>query len=925
MPEEKWKKTEFVYQVEDSKVQSLMESFDPEMRFRALKGVAAKVVLIMCIILALFHIYTAGFGVLQEWKHRCFHFTFVLSLVFLVFPTRKVKVKNLTTTWIYEILFSAMSGTILALTFQSIFKLHTATAWMVFVIGFFLAFAMKTRDLWSPKVTPRLDLAASAIGLLVFFYAVFAILRNWGAYVQESSTAFVIWTFCMLGAIGAPLAYMFYDSLHILGRKKTFAYEPQKIPYFEMTLAAISFAMSSYLILDFDQFIYRAGFPNVRDYVLGSFALLLVLEGTRRSLGVPLAILGFFALAVCYLGPYLANIPVVNFFAHRGYSPSRIIDQMYLGTEGIYGVPLGVVATFVFHFVLFGIFTMKTGLGKFFIDMAMSLAGWSAGGPAKVSVVSSALLGTISGSSVANTVTDGVFTIPMMKRLGFSKEFAGAVEAATSTGGQIMPPIMGAAAFIMAEFLGIPYLTICFAAVTPALFYFFSLWVQIHFGARRLGMTGIPRDQLPRIRKLVKENGILVLPLIVIVWLLMSGFTPFLAAFWGIISSVAFTQTGPKTKNFFVAVSSSIPCVLFQWNPFEGPMIFTALWAAYTVGGLIYTYRISQFIYWIWGTIAIAILVLLVRTGMDPHVAAFWPNLFIIVSGLIIANGRMRIREVLDCLEWGTKNALAIGAACAAVGFIVGTTTLTGLGLKFASATVELASGTASWFQTLDFLHWFTLNEMTLVALLAYTAIASLILGMGLPTTPNYIVVSIIAAPALLKFGVVPLVSHMFVFYYGILADLTPPVAVAAYAAAGISQGDPFRTGLRSFLLALTSCYVPFAIIFNPELVLMPWILSKTPMPFPYIHYIHATITTALGVIALGAIIVGYFGDHAKIWERVFLLFVLWLVWRHEYISTATGAALLVGLYFYQRYRRFKREAPSPAAAKVALEVDPEK
>ena len=205
MAEEKWKQTDFVYQVDDAKVQSLMESFDPEMRFRALKGLAAKIVLIMCLILAIFHIYTAGFGVLQEWKHRSFHFAFVLSLVFLVFPTRKVKVKNLTTTWIYEILFSVMSGIILALSFQSIFKLPVATAWLLFPIGFFLALAMKTRDLWNPKVTPRLDLVASGIGLAVFFYGIFAILGNWGAYVQESSTAFVTWTFCMLAVIAAPL------------------------------------------------------------------------------------------------------------------------------------------------------------------------------------------------------------------------------------------------------------------------------------------------------------------------------------------------------------------------------------------------------------------------------------------------------------------------------------------------------------------------------------------------------------------------------------------------------------------------------------------------------------------------------------------------------------------------------------------------
>jgi TRAP-type uncharacterized transport system fused permease subunit len=236
--------------------------------------------------------------------------------------------------------------------------------------------------------------------------------------------------------------------------------------------------------------------------------------------------------------------------------------------------------------------------------------------------------------------------------------------------------------------------------------------------------------------------------------------------------------------------------------------------------------------------------------------------------------------------------------------------TLTGLGLKFASATVDLASVTAAWFKALDFLNYFALGDITLVALLAYTAVASLILGMGLPTTPNYIVVSIIAAPALLKFGIVPLVSHMFVFYYGILADLTPPVAVAAYAAAGISGGDPFKTGVRSFLLALTACYVPFAIIFNPELVLMPWILSKTPMAFPYFDFIHAVSTTFLGVVALGALIVGYFGDRSTIFERIIMLINIWFFWRHDYLSTIVGALLLVGMYFYQRRRRIKRDGP---------------
>ena len=236
---------------------------------------------------------------------------------------------------------------------------------------------------------------------------------------------------------------------------------------------------------------------------------------------------------------------------------------MYLGTEGIYGVPLGVVATFVFHFVLFGIFTMKTGLGKLFIDLATALAGWSAGGPAKVAIVASGLLGCISGSSVANTVTTGAFTIPMMKKMGYKKEFAGAVEAAASTGGQFMPPIMGAAAFIMAEFLGISYLTIATCAIIPAVCHFFGVGVMVHFEAKKNNMKGIPRDQLPNVYKLIRENGTLVIPLIIIIWLLVTGFTPFLAAFWGIISSVAFAQSGPRTKSFFVAVAASAPIVLF--------------------------------------------------------------------------------------------------------------------------------------------------------------------------------------------------------------------------------------------------------------------------------------------------------------------------------------------------------------------------
>jgi TRAP-type uncharacterized transport system fused permease subunit len=900
------------YQVDEEKVKELVETFDPELRFRHLKGIAAKAVLIMCIILALFHIYTAGFGVLQEWKHRCFHLSFVLSLIFLVYPTRKIKIKNRGWTWTYEVIFSFMAGSILALGFQSILKLGAAATGLVFAIGFFLALAMKTRDLLRSPAVPYWDLAASIVGLGSYSYGFLIILQNWKQYLGESSgRGFAIWTFCMLAALGIPLLFMLWDALRAILGKKEFNLDPQKVPYFEVTLAVLSFAFSSYIILDFDQFIYRAGYPNTRDFILGNFAILLILEGTRRSIGIPLAILGLFSLAYCYLGPHLANLPGLSILSHRGFSPTRIIDQMYLGTEGIYGVPLGVVATFVFHFVLFGIFTMKTGLGKLFIDLATALAGWSAGGPAKVAIVASGLLGCISGSSVANTVTTGAFTIPMMKKMGYRREFAGAVEASASTGGQFMPPIMGAAAFIMAEFLGISYLTIATCAIIPAICHFFAVGVMVHLEAKKNNMKGIPRDQLPSVPKLIRENGTLVIPLIIIIWLLISGFTPFLAAFWGIISSVAFAQSGPRTKSFFIAVAAAAPILLFLWNPFEGPVIWTVVWLAFIVGGLIWTVRGMVFFYWVWGVMAIVLLLFLLQRGTEPGRAAFWCDFFVIVVGLFLKEGRMKIEHVLDCLEWGTKNALAIGAACAAVGFIVGTTTLTGLGLKFASVTIELATSTADIVDKLDFLNIFILDHTTLFFMLAYTGVASLILGMGLPTTPNYIVVSIIAAPALLKFGVAPLLSHLFVFYFGILADLTPPVAVAAYAASGISQGDPFKTGLRAFTLAWSGMYVPFAFVFSPVLVFMPYILQKTRGPFPYMEFIFVFATVILGIIALGAVIIGFFGGATlKTYQRFILVVALLCLWWHEPLSSYVGAAILGGTYLWQRIR-IKNKTPS--------------
>ncbi|HET6444329.1 MAG TPA: TRAP transporter large permease subunit, partial [candidate division Zixibacteria bacterium] len=486
-----------------------------------------------------------------------------------------------------------------------------------------------------------------------------------------------------------------------------------------------------------------------------------------------------------------------------------------------------------------------------------------------------------------------------------------------------MPPIMGAAAFIMAEFLGISYLTIATCAIVPAVCHFFAVGWMVHLEAKKNNMRGIPRDQLPSVKHLIRTNGTLFLPLIVIIWLLVSGFTPFLAAFWGIIASVAYGQSGPRTRNFFVAVSSSVPVIIFQWNPVEGPLSWTLVWAACTVAGLYWSWRLSEFRFWIWGTCAIAIMLYLLHAGKGEILASFWLNFFVIITGLVIGDGRMRFSHVIECLEWGTKNALAIGAACTAVGFIVGTTTLTGLGLKFANATLMLSNLTASVIDKLDVLNLFSMNQITLFFTLVYTVIACLILGMGLPTTPNYIVVAIIAAPALMKFGIAPLLSHMFVFYYGIMADITPPVAVAAYAASGISQGDPFKTGLRAFTLSLGEVYVPFAFIFSPILVLMPWILQESRGPFPWLEFVGILTTVILGIVALGGVVIGYFGDRTTPPERFGLLICTVLLWWHEVSSSIVGAVLLLGIYLFGHYRRQRREARYAKKAPSALDVTP--
>ena len=555
--------------------------------------------------------------------------------------------------------------------------------------------------------------------------------------------------------------------------------------------AGFAVFIGMYLTINYTRLMETAGDYTKVDMVVGIIGTLLTLEAARRVVGLPIMIIASSFLAYAYFGAYFPG-----FLTHRGYSIERIVSHMYFTTEGILGIPLGVSSTFIFLFILFGAFLEKTGIGKLFIDIADSIAGWAAGGPAKVAVITSALEGTISGSSVANTVGSGSFTIPMMKKLGYRPEFAGAVEAAASTGGQIMPPVMGAAAFLMAEFLGIPYIEIAKAAAIPACLYFLGIFIEVHFEAKRCGLKGMPWDQVPRFWTVLKERGHLFVPLIAIIYVLTEGFTPSLAALVGLGLSV--------------------------------------------------------------------------------------------VAGMLTKATRMSIPDIFNALEAGARGALGVAIACATAGIIVGVVTLTGLGLKMANGLIQLAGG-------------------NLLLTLFFTMIASLILGMGAPTTANYVITSTIAAPAVVMLGVPKLAAHLFVFYFGIIADLTPPVALAAYAGAGIAKADPFWTGVTATKLAIGAFIVPYIFVYNPAMVLIgttPFLLTQN------------LVTACGGMFGIGAAMIGFCVAPMSWPERIWFAVAGLMLIDPGTLTDIVGIVMLaMGLFVQYRKKKIWVAAGSPTAA----------
>ena len=729
-------------EVDASTVDAIVKKYDAESNFRDLGGITAKITGILCIVLSLFHVYTAGFGLLNEVMHRTVHLTLVIGLVFLVFP-RRIPEKP-------------------------------AQEW-----GFGLAFAI--------------------------FY-MFLAWQLTNRFADEMP---------MLGQLGI-MALVFLISITALPLEKLGG-TGDKLSFADWPLAIAGGGFSLYLIVFFKEiFIVNIGFPALPDYFMGLIAIVMTTEACRRTMGNTLPVIGAVALLYGLMGPYLPGV-----MAHRGYDIVRIVEHLFLGTEGIYGVAVGVVATYVFHFVLFGVMAQASGLGQFFIDLAMIIAGRYSGGPAKVSVVSSAFFGMISGSPIANTATTGSFTIPMMKKNGFSPRFASAVEASASCGGQVTPPIMGASAFVMTEMLGIPYNEIILIAIVPALFHYLAIFSMVHLEARRLGLQGMEPEKIPQLKQVLKKSWHLIIPLGVMVTLLLLQFTPYLAAFYGIILSVVCSWIPPITKKLGI-------------GDLDDTKVLTP-------------------------------------------------------------------KRIAAGLDEGARYALAIGAACACVGFILGMLTLTGMGFKFSGAVLELASSAGTMVSGL--IPIIPAQGATLFFGLIMVAVACIVMGAGIPTTPCYIILASIAGPALNNLGVPLVATHFFVFYYGVLADVTPPVALAAYAGAGIGGADPMRTGTTAFRLSMGKALVPFMFVYAPSMLFINFTWSEFTL---------AMLSGILGIIALSAAYIGYFRSPIKMGGKVLLTIGGLLLVSNSFTVIMAGA-VLVGIVLVPKFLK-----PAAHAVKTA-------
>lgn len=591
-------------------------------------------------------------------------------------------------------------------------------------------------------------------------------------------------------AVGMALIFLVYPTFKKQDRTK--------IPFYDWILFALSLSTAGYIIYEYNDIVTtRGGIPNNMDIVMAVLTVLLVLEGARRITGLILPVLALIFLAYPF---FSYNLWVPDMLMTRQFDLGDIFGQLYLKTEGLYSTAISASLQFIFLFILFGAFLAKSGMGQLFNDLAMAIAGSKQGGPAKVAVISSGFMGSINGSAIANVVGTGAFTIPLMKKIGYHKNFAGAVEASASVGGQILPPIMGASAFIMAETTGIAYGTIALAALIPAVLYFLGVIMQVHFRAGKQNLKGIPKADLPETKKVLKEKGHLLLPIVGLVFMLYTGLPIAQSAFYTIVLTVV--------------------------------------------------------------------------------VAAFRKST------------RMSFKDILEALENGARQSLSVMIACAVVGIIIGVVSLTSFGTVMTSAITAFGAGSLFWT-------------------LFLTMLASIVLGMGLPSIPAYIITATMTAPALAEFGIPVLVAHLFVFYFGIFANITPPVALAAFAGAGISGGDPMRTGFNALKLSIAGFIIPYLFVYNPAMLLIETadiaVNAKEFALPPALEVISITITAIIGIIGLSAAVEGYFKTRLNLFLQVLLGAGALLLIVPETITDIIGLAIVLGI-FALNYVKNKKE-----------------
>ncbi|HJV85118.1 MAG TPA: TRAP transporter permease [Noviherbaspirillum sp.] len=602
------------------------------------------------------------------------------------------------------------------------------------------------------------------------------------------------------------------------------------VPWYDWLFAITGFALSFYHWIFESDLIMRAGDPSMADMVVGTIVVVMVFEAARRILGPALPLVCATFLAYGMFGQYLPGV-----IAHRGYGFDQIVGQLYTGTEGIYGIPTMVSATYIFLFILFGAFLEHAGMINLFNSLALGLVGHAKGGPAKVAVISSGFMGTISGSGVANVLTVGQFTIPLMKRFGYTSVFAGAVEATSSMGGQIMPPVMGAVAFIMAETLNVPYVSIVKAAVIPAVLYYCTAFWMVHLEAGRAGLSGLTKDQCPNPWRALKESWYLILPLAALVAMLFHGFTPMYAGMTGLaLTSILILGA---------AIAATLSKQAFRY----------VFWLAVGLAA-------ATFVQWGIYSILAVIAVLVLACAR-------------------IKGGMKTLHTIKMSLVDGAKQALPVGIACAIVGVIIGVLTLTGAASSFAGFILQV-------------------GETSLFLSLVLTMIVCLVLGMGIPTIPNYIITSSIAAPALLKLGVPLIVSHMFVFYFGIMADLTPPVALAAFAAASIAKDSPMKIGFKATQIAIAGFVIPYMAVYDPALMLQgDWTIPAV---------VYVVIKALLAITLWGGAAVGFMFAPLKAAERVFAAVAALMLVAAVPLTDEIGFAMTIvffGWHVWQKRR----------------------